>query len=169
MKLVIAELACVSDFSCISVVDDGCDGHSPFHLCRKLSDTSGVNMLRCTTYQEKEGMKCLVYSTYSELFDFTTCTKLSLYIFSTGDENVRKISQYDVASVMTNIDDCHFRFSGSLHGIDWKKVAKSTIPHLNCDRINYMMSLAGAVSLNPLILITSTIVCLLYTSPSPRD
>ena len=84
--------------------------------------------------------------------------KLSLYVFSTGDENVRKISQYDDASVMTNIDDRYFRFSGSLHGIDWKKVAKSTIPHLNDDRINYMMSLAGAVSLNPLILITGIIV-----------
>ena len=158
MELTIAELACVSDFNCISVVDDGCDGHSPFHLCRKLSDTSGENMLRCTTYHEKEGIKCLVYSTYSKFFDFTTWMKLSLYIFSTGDENVRKISQYDDASVMTNIDDRYFRFSGSLHGIDWKKVAKSTIPHLNDDRINYMMSLAGAVSLNPLILITGIIV-----------
>ena len=68
MDLTIAELACVSDFNCISVVDDGCDGHSPFHLCRKMSDTSGGNMLRCTTYHEKEGIKCLVYSTYSEGF-----------------------------------------------------------------------------------------------------
>ena len=84
--------------------------------------------------------------------------KLSLYIFSSGDENVRKISQYDDASVMNNIDDRHFRFSGSLHGFDWKKVTKSSIPYLNDARIDYMMSLAGAVSLNPLILITSTIV-----------
>ena len=66
MELTIAELACVSDFSCISVVDDGCDGHSPFHLCRKLSDTSGETMLRCTSHQEKEGIKCLVCTTYSE-------------------------------------------------------------------------------------------------------
>ena len=59
---------------------------------------------------------------------------------------------------MANIDDRHFRFSGNLHGIDWKKVTKSCIPYVNDARINYMMSLAGAVSLNPLILITSVVV-----------
>ena len=58
MELTLAELSCASDFSCISVVDDGCDKHGPFHLCRELEDTSGENMLRCSTYQEKEGMKC---------------------------------------------------------------------------------------------------------------
>ena len=58
MELTLAELACTSDLSCIAAVDDGCDGQSPFHLCRELEDTSGENMLRCSTYQEKEGMKC---------------------------------------------------------------------------------------------------------------
>ena len=60
MELTIAEFACASDFSCISVVDDGCDKHGPFHLCRELEDTSGENMLRCSTYQGKEGKKILV-------------------------------------------------------------------------------------------------------------
>ena len=68
------------------------------------------------------------------------------------------ISRYDDNSLMKVIDDRHFRFSGTLHGIDWQKVIKSSIPHLNGARINYMMSLAGAVSLNPLILITSVVV-----------
>ena len=57
IELTIAELACVSDFNCISVVDDGCDGHGPFHLCRELEGTSGENMLRCSSHQEKEGME----------------------------------------------------------------------------------------------------------------
>ena len=58
MELTMAELSCASDLSCISVVDDGCDKHGPFHICRELEDTSGENMLRCSTYQEKEGIKC---------------------------------------------------------------------------------------------------------------
>ena len=58
MELTVAEFSCASDFSCISVVDDGCDRHGPFHLCRELEDTSGENMLRCSTYQENEGIKC---------------------------------------------------------------------------------------------------------------
>ena len=84
--------------------------------------------------------------------------KMLLFITLSGDEIVRKILQYDDASVRTDIDDRHFRFSGSLHGFDWKKVTKSSIPYLNDARIDYMMSLAGAVSLNPLILITSVVV-----------
>ena len=58
MELTMAELSCASDFSCISVVDDGCDKHGPFHICRELKDTSGENMLRCSAYQKKEGIKC---------------------------------------------------------------------------------------------------------------
>ena len=57
MELALAELSCASDFNCISVVDDGCDGHSPFHICRQLEHTPEQNMLRCTTYEEIEGMK----------------------------------------------------------------------------------------------------------------
>ena len=80
------------------------------------------------------------------------------YIIRSGDENIRMISRYDDNSLMKIIDDRHFRFSGTLHVIDWRKVIKSSIPHLNGARINYMMSLAGAVSLNPLILISSVVV-----------
>ena len=60
--------------------------------------------------------------------------------------------------MMKALDDTNFRFSKSLRGIDWKKIAKSSLPLLNDERIDYVLSLAGAVSVNPLILITSIIV-----------
>ena len=56
MELTLARLACASDFNCLSVVDDGCDGQGPFHICRELEHKSGENMLRCSAYHEKEGM-----------------------------------------------------------------------------------------------------------------
>ena len=80
MELTLAELACTSDLSCIAAVDDGCDGQSPFHLCRELEDTSGENMLRCSTYQEKEGMKCCQLFMFQQIIgiDFRICSILFL-------------------------------------------------------------------------------------------
>ena len=55
-------------------------------------------------------------------------------------------------------DDSHFRFSSAFHGLDWKSIVKSLNPSLNEDRVDYLLSLAGAFSLNPLLLIATTIV-----------
>ena len=55
-------------------------------------------------------------------------------------------------------DDSSFQFSSSLHGLDWKRITKSSIPSLNEDRVNYLLSLAGAFSINPLLLLTAIIV-----------
>ena len=56
------------------------------------------------------------------------------------------------------MNDDTFRFSTSLHTLGWKKIANSEMPFLNVERIDYVLSLAGAFSLNPLLLITGIIV-----------
>ena len=53
------------------------------------------------------------------------------------------------------LEGSHFKFHGDLHAINWRAIAKSITPMLNKDRIDYLLSLAGAYSLSPLILITS--------------
>ena len=128
--LKIATLACTLDDECVSIVDQGCDTIGPFQACGR----QGIN----------------INGTLSTCKDSSANTE--------GHKTVTKISQYNGTSRRIIIDDSHFRFSGSLHGIDWKKTAKSSIPNLNDAKINYVMSIAGAVSLNPLILITSIIV-----------
>ena len=59
---------------------------------------------------------------------------------------------------MEVFDDRHFRFSSIFHGLDWQSIAKSCNPSLSKERVDYLLSLAGAFSLNPLLLITTTIV-----------
>ena len=59
---------------------------------------------------------------------------------------------------MAIFDDSHFRFSSAFHGLDWQKITRSCNPSLNKGRIDYLLSVAGAFSLNPLLLITTTIV-----------
>ena len=48
----------------------------------------------------------------------------------------------------------HVKFHKNLHPIEWRTVAKSSIPSLNQDRIDYIMSISGAYSINPIILMT---------------
>ena len=56
------------------------------------------------------------------------------------------------------LPDSHVRFTRHLHGINWRDVAKSSTPFLHDGRIEYLLSLAGAYSINPLILIASMVV-----------
>ena len=42
-----AKLSCNLDDDCIAVVDEGCDGHGPFKLCRKQQTTEGFEQSRC--------------------------------------------------------------------------------------------------------------------------
>ena len=48
----------------------------------------------------------------------------------------------------------YVKFTRNLHGLDWGNIAKLRIPMLNQDRVDYLMSIAGSYSINPLILIT---------------
>ena len=48
----------------------------------------------------------------------------------------------------------HVKFNPKLHEIKWRNVAQSTLLSLNQDRIDYLLSISGAYSINPLILIT---------------
>ena len=34
--LKLAIISCSIDHECINIVDEGCDGESPFHLCKKI-------------------------------------------------------------------------------------------------------------------------------------
>ena len=51
--------------------------------------------------------------------------------------------------------DSHFKFDQNLHSVHWRGVLKSNTPFLNKDRVDYLLSIAGAFSLNPLLLISS--------------
>ena len=48
----------------------------------------------------------------------------------------------------------HVKFDRHLHVVNWRNIAKSRLPSLNQDRVDYVMSISGALSINPLILIT---------------
>ena len=48
----------------------------------------------------------------------------------------------------------HVKFTRHLHVLDWRNIAKSRLPLLNQERVDYLMSIAGSYSINPLILIT---------------
>ena len=43
-----AKIACSQDHHCLSVVDQGCDGDSPFQSCRKITIGGEENISRCT-------------------------------------------------------------------------------------------------------------------------
>ena len=75
-----------------------------------------------------------------------------------GDERIEERQILDKTTLTDVIDDNHFRFSTSLHGFDWRQIMRQSLPFLNDDRLDYVMSLAGAVSLNPLFLITSILM-----------
>ena len=45
--LKVAKLSCKFDDDCIAVVDEGCDGHGPFKLCRKQKTTEAFENLIC--------------------------------------------------------------------------------------------------------------------------
>ena len=55
MDLKAAIIGCSLDYDCISIVDDGCDGHHPFHLCRRHAPRSGENGSRCIERLKKQG------------------------------------------------------------------------------------------------------------------
>ena len=129
-ELKIAKMACALDHDCIAVVDDGCDQRSPFQLCRKKALRKDANNSRC----------------------------LDAMVNQQKNENFQKKLPFDRKSSMAVLSDDTFRFSTSLHTLDWKKIAKSEMPFLNDERIDYVLSLAGAFSLNPLLLITGIIV-----------
>ena len=72
---------------------------------------------------------------------------------------VRRTHAYDMSLIdndlPTNIlQDSHFKFTRHLHQIDWRAVARANTPFLNKDRVDFLLSLAGAYSMSPLILIT---------------
>ena len=72
------------------------------------------------------------------------------------------MDEYGIASkshrVWTNVSiSSHVKFNRHLHEVNWRNVAKSTLPSMNKDRIDFVMSLCGAYSLNPLILITTVL------------
>ena len=52
----------------------------------------------------------------------------------------------------------HVKFTRHLDVINWREVVKSSLPFMNKDRMDYLMSLCGAYSLNPLLLITTVLV-----------
>ena len=52
----------------------------------------------------------------------------------------------------------HVKFTRHLHSIDWIHIARTTLPYLNQDKVGYLLSTAGAYSINPLILISSVAV-----------
>ena len=54
--------------------------------------------------------------------------------------------------------DHHFKFTRQLHQINWKHVAKSSMPFLHKGRMAHLRSLAGAYSLNPLMLMSGIIM-----------
>ena len=81
------------------------------------------------------------------------------YLASEVNEELQKLNEYGVASndghVSSNVSIAsHVKFTPHLHVVNWRNVVKSTLPSMNTDRIDYLMSLAGAFSINPLILIT---------------
>ena len=45
--LKVAKLSCKFDDDCIAVVDEGCDGHGPFQLCRKQKTTEPFEKSIC--------------------------------------------------------------------------------------------------------------------------
>ena len=63
----------------------------------------------------------------------------------------------------------YVKFTRNLHVFDWGNIAKSRLPLLNQDRVDYLMSIAGSYSINPLILITSVMIDIdLMKAPTNR-
>ena len=94
-ELKIAKMACALDHDCIAVVDDGCDQRSPFQLCRKKALRKDANNSRC----------------------------LDAMVNQQKNENFQKKLPFDRKSSMAVLSDDTFRFSTSLHTLDWKKIA----------------------------------------------
>ena len=62
----LAKLSCTLDDDCIAIVDEGCDGHNPFQLCRMNRFGGDVNGSRCSDLVLKtEGsVYCFKYIRY---------------------------------------------------------------------------------------------------------
>ena len=52
----------------------------------------------------------------------------------------------------------HVKFTRQLHSINWIDIARTTLPYLDKDKVGYLLSIAGAYSINPLVLISSVAV-----------
>ena len=72
-------------------------------------------------------------------------------------ETKKKSPEHAILS-RTILDNNYFKFNRPLHGVEWKMVIRSNLPFLNKARSDYILSLAGAYSLNPLILVTTVMV-----------
>ena len=81
-----------------------------------------------------------------------------IFLVRQGILNIHDELPIQERTLMDVFDDGHFRFTSAFRGLDWKKITKSCNPSLNQERVDYLLSLAGAFSLNPLLLITTTIV-----------
>ena len=158
-----AEYSCAGDLDCISIVDEGCDEQGPFHLCKRHWFTEG-SISRCTDYQEKQGRAFMTIEKNPIIVIIFFCCGFKIennYLFTeiiVGDKNIKNRASISDTALSDILDESHFRYTRVLHGIDWKRITKSSVPFCNDDRIDYLLSVAGAVSLNPLILISSIIV-----------
>ena len=56
------------------------------------------------------------------------------------------------------LEDSHFRFSGWMHHVNWRSVIENSATFMNNGKQEILQSLAGAHSINPLVLLTSVIV-----------
>ena len=124
-------------------------------ICRSLEDME-------ISKEVMDKSRIMTFSTFCIILSHFFSEKILMFffLFLIGPENVNIKDEASIedTSWISVFDDNHFRFSEAFHGLDWKQIAKSCNPSLSTNRIDYLLSVAGAFSLNPLLLITTTIV-----------
>ena len=164
MDLKLAKLSCAADLDCVSVVDDKCDIQTPFQLCRKHMFKGVSNISTCIDYTKMQGTKTETFENIRILLNIINfilrfCLQpLTIDMNILGEENPSNVIRTGKTTRAVILDDRHFWFSRSWHGNHWRKIIKTSLPFLNGARIDYILSLAGSVSLNPLVLMTTIIV-----------
>ena len=118
--------------------------------CNELCES---NHGKCT-YTHGSGFLCnKTYRNIYYIFNFSLLTVSKVDLETEALPAYPKLLKEKLAPKNV-LASSHVKFHKNLHPIEWRTVAKSSIPSLNQDRIDYIMSIAGAYSLNPLILIT---------------
>ena len=86
-----------------------------------------------------------------------TCKRFQVQEESKGAEKFYTYAKHSTRMIPSSkiLKDSHFKFTHHLHNVNWREIAIRSTPDLNEDRVDFLLSLAGAYSLNPLLLIAS--------------